>query len=187
MAVCSDKLTRAEQDPARAQFVMVSCHCKEVTPCKLPKCSICACLLLRPRKCWIQLCGKQLCPLLQTSHGGWPPLQDMCITQEWKHRSELSPSSCSVTYSKRLRHKGLNSDPFFVPRHLMTSQGWGGSAPYLLPQGARLRRHLPSCWCASLPLLRAWLHLHYSSSCNGSNRQGKVQLEMNEAATVRSP
>lgn len=140
MAVCSDKLTWAEQDPASAQFVMVSCHCKEVTPCKLPKCSICACLLLRPRKCWIQLCGKQLCPLLQTSCGGWPPLQDLCITQEWKHRSELSPSSCSVTYSKRLRHKDLNSDPFFVPRHLMTSQGWGGSSPYLLPQGARLRR-----------------------------------------------
>lgn len=135
MAVCSDEVTRAEQDPASAQSVMVSCHCKEVTPCKLPKSSTCACLLLQPRKCWIQLCGKQLSPLL---HSDLP--SRMCASPEWTHRSELSPSSCSVTYSKRLRHKDLNSDPLFVPRQLMTSQGWGGSTPYLLPQGARLRR-----------------------------------------------
>lgn len=39
--------------------------------------------------------------------------------------------------------------------------------------------------CASLPLLRALCHLHYSFYCNESNWQGKVQFEMNAAATVR--
>lgn len=135
MAVCSDEVTRAEQDPASAQSVMVSCHCKELTPCKLPKSSICACLSLQPRKCWIQLCGKQLSPLL---HSDLP--SRMCASP----KSENTGLNCHLPAARWLTARGsdkdVNSDPFFVPRHLMTSQGWGGSTPYLLPQGARLRR-----------------------------------------------
>lgn len=52
--------------------------------------------------------------------------------------------------------------------------------------GSKTRATLfTSYWCASLPLLKALLHLHYSFNCNGSNWQGKVQFKMNEAATVR--
>lgn len=78
---------------------------------------------------------------LQTSHRADLPPPGNVHHQEWKFRSELLPSGSLVACSKRLRCKDFKSDHFFFPSPPMTSQGWGDSAPYLLPQGER-RRHL---------------------------------------------
>lgn len=174
MAICSNEFTRAEQDPP-VQFLMVSCHCKGITPCKLPKASTEFTLAC----CSGPVSAAFSCMENSSVHSCKPhvavdlPSMILCITQEWKFRSELSPSRSLVTYSKRLRCKDFNSDPFFIPRCLLTSWGWGGSTPYLpLPQSKAKMTLFTSYWCTSLPLLRASLHLRYSFNCNGSNWQG---------------